>query len=280
MSEATAVLDRPDQAAEEDNVDPEDDDIDDDDDEVLDEDSEEDAGDDESADDADDASDDGGDGGSGDVKDDASVASAVKPTGRELLELLAGDPDAQQLMASTLEEIMAENAKSAAAQQEADEIQELIKSGNHAELGRRVAERLQNQQVRQRVADDVLQETFRPVYADLFAQPELQNLSAEDKETLDPKKFASDAHYVRSLTEFIGAKRHEAAIEAEVQKRVAAALEAASNRETAGRVKRKSVGASPGGTEGSGPARTSRELLHHGLRAVFEPMVGDEDDED
>jgi hypothetical protein len=273
--ENTAVLD-PETETEDEEVDGDDETPGDDND--ADEDTDEEAADDEP--DADgDASGDDGDGGSG--QDDSPAVDAVPaPTGRQILDLLAGSPEAQQEMANVLQEIMAANANSAAAQAEAKEFSDLVEKGDYGEIGRRIVQRSQDQAVRDRVAGEVLLEEFKPVYAEIFAEPELQNLSAEDKASLDPKNF-SDAQYVRALTKFVQTKRTEAAIEAEVEKRIKIRDEAAGNRDTAGKVKNKSVGASPGGTQGTGPARTSRELIASGLRSVINPPAdGDDDDDD
>lgn len=270
-NEATAVLDE--DTADED---------DEDEDEVHDDDNEAEGADDESASDDGDPSDSNGDGGSGDTEGDESLEGHVAsaPTGKALLDLLASDNEAQQLMAYTLQNMMQENAHSAAQQAEAQEFNDLVEKGDYNEIGRRLVDRATTAKARESIADEVLQEQFRPVYADLFAQPELQSLSAEEKEALSPQRFSSDAVYVRAVSEFIATKRFSATVEAEVEKRIKARDEAAGNREAAGKAKSKSMAASPGGTEGSGVARGSRDLIGLGLRqAFFGGEAGDGDDD-
>ena len=226
---------------------------------------------------ADESSDGDTEGGSGDADDSKEPeASVIKPQGKALLELLAGDSDAQKLMASTMKDIMAENARTAASAAEAKEFQELIDAGDHAEIGRRILERTENAKVRESVADEVLEGVFRPVYAEIFSQPEFQTLTAEEKETLAPTKFASDAHYVQALSSFLTAKRTESAIEAEVERRIKVRDEATGNRKAADVAKTKGVGATPGSSAPGGQSTDSRSRIARGLKAA----LGTDDDDD
>lgn len=225
-------------------------------------------------------------GGSGDSEGDAdeddlepaAEGTVVPPTGKAILDLLASDEEAQAIFSQTINNMMAENARTAEAQKEAAEFQELIKNGDHAEIGRRVLERATAQQNRSQIADEVLRETFQPVYTELFAQPEMQELTAEEKETLNPQKYASDAHYVRAVTEHIQTKRFNKAVEAEVEKRIKSRDEAAKNRKTADVAKTRSVGASPSATQPSN-VTNSRGLIAAGLRGFLGESTAESDDE-
>lgn len=218
--------------------------------------------------DGDESSDGDLDGGSGAGDEGETPKPEVtKPTGKDVLELLASDPEAQTLMASTLQQIMQENARSADAQAQAKEFQDLIDKGDYAEVGRRIVERTQSSAAREQVADEVLKEVFQPVYADIFAQPEMKELTTEDKEALAPAKFDSDAHYVRALEGFLQTKRFNKAVEAEVEKRIKTRDEASGNRETARTARTKSPAATAsavGATTGrsSSGARISAGLQH------------------
>lgn len=224
-------------------------------------------------------------GGSGDSEgdedeesDESPEASVVPPTGKAILDLLASDEEAQAIFSQTIQNMMAENARTAEAQREAAEFQELIKNGDHAEIGRRVLERATAQQTRSQIADEVSREMFQPVYTELFGQPEMQNLTAEEKEALDPRKAANDAQYVSTVTRFIENKRFEKRVEDEVAKRLKARDEAEGNRKAASTAKRTSVGASPAATSPTA-VTNSRGLIASGLRGVFggEAVESDED---
>lgn len=242
---------------------------------------------DDSAVDGEDSSEDNVDGGSGaegeedseEESDDAPTAVAP-PTGKALLDLLAGDTDAQAIMQRTLTDMMAEQQRSAAAQAEAKEFQDLIEAGDHAEIGRRVLDRMTQTQTRSKVAEEVLRETFLPIYAELYAEPEMKNLTAEEKDALNPARAKSDAHYVRTLEQFIQAKRTNAAIEAEVTKRIKARDEAAGNRTVAEKARQRSISGSPSGTAMSGTGRDSRSMIATGLRSVFGVSTAESDDDD
>jgi len=227
----------------------------------------------------------GGDteGGSGSTEGTSTEApkadvTVAPPAGKALLDLLAGDPEAQKLMASTLQDMIADNARTAETAAQTKEFTELVEKGDYAEVGRRIIERTQSQQARDAVADEVLKEVFQPVYADLFAQPELQNLSAEEKEALNPAKYDTDAHYVRRLSEVVQEKRFAKLVEDEVTKRIKARDDAAGNRKTADQAKR-GTGTAPtavpqvvGGTSG--------ERISRGLRVALFGEGGSDDGDD
>lgn len=222
----------------------------------------------------------GGSGASTDSESKEDVAE--KPTGKALIDLLAGDGEAQTLLTSTLQSMLQEQSRTAAAKEQAEEFQKLIKEGDYAEVGRRVIERTQTEQERERISDEVLQGVFQPVYADLLAQPEMKALTAEEKLSLDPSKYDSDAHYVRAITSFIEGKRYEAKVEAEVERRIKTRDEAEANRKTAALAGSKSSGAMPGASGPGGANRTSGDLIREGLRTLYGGNTatdGDDDDE-
>lgn len=200
-------------------------------------------------------------------------------TGQALLDLLAGNTEAQGLLSQTLQSMMAESARTAAAQAEAAELQQLIKDEKYDEVGKRIVERTQMDAARAQVEDTVLKQQFAPVYQDIFAQPELKVLTAEEREKLHPSKYNSDAEYVRGLTSFIEGKRFESKVQAEVTKRVEAELKARANGESSARSKTRSVAAGPGATaELAGARQSTTDLIRQGLRATFEPGQHDDDE--
>ena len=247
-------------------------------DDTDDEDEVDDAGDDSAEDDE--GTDDDADGGSGSADGETAAEVVVKPpTGKDLLELLASDPEAQTLMRSGLEDMIAQRARESAATEESKEFSELIERKDYAAVGERLVERARMSQAREAVTDEVLKEQFAPVYADLFSQPELKSVTAEEREILDPAKFDSDAAYTLALGSFVLGKRHAAAFEAEVTKRVNAKLEADGNVATGAKVTKKSIAGAPAATGPVTGKVSSSDLIKHGLRQIFEPDSIDDDDE-
>lgn len=198
------------------------------------------------------------------------------PTGRDLVDLLTADPEAQKILDTRFENAVKELRKNQTTQAEAKEFQTLIDEGNYAEVGKRLVARQNEQSARETVTDEILSEVFTPVYERLLAQPEMKKLTAEDRERLDMNKFSSDADYVVAIQDFIHEKRSAAVIKAEVDRQVKEALDSSKNQEVAGTVAKPGMSASPASTEGaSGAHRTSSERLHDGFMKAFGPLMDD-----
>lgn len=206
-------------------------------------------------------------------------SSVPRPTGRELLELLAQDSTAQELMQAGLAELQARQAAEAAAKKDAEQFAELVKNEDYAGIGQAVVERQRKQEARASVKDDILHEEFDGVYKDIFAQPELQNLSAEEREKYAARNFPNDAAYVRALSHLISEKRAEARIEAEVEKRVKTRLEAGKNADTA-RKAATAVGKTPAVVGEGGASMSSSDRIRRGFATVFGLPGGDPEDDD
>lgn len=219
------------------------------------------------------------DGGSGADEGEQPKPEAVVPTGKALLELLAGDTDAQEELRNVMTGFLQEQQAQAASAADLAEWQSLIEKGDNEAIGQRVLTRLQEGAARQKVTDEILQEQFQPLYRQLFATDELKNLTAEEKLDLDPGKYSSDAAFLAKLVSTVTIKRAEAKFEEEVTKRIAARDEAAKNGATAGKVKRPGLGATPAVVAGSAPKRSAAERITAGLqKAMGLDSIDDDDD--
>lgn len=229
-------------------------------------------GDDSSASDSSDDTTVGGSGSKGEASANAKPADgAVRPTGQDLINLFAEDPVAQRLMATALENLRSEEAANEKARADAEAFRELIEKEDYAGIGQQLVERHRKEQARSEVAEDVLREQFAPVYTKLFAQPEMQNLTADEKASLNPQKFGSDAEYVTELQNFIANKRYEAKIEAEVERRLTTRRTAAENEAVAAKAKKATVGATPGASGEATLYKSSADKIKAGLRAMIDP---------
>lgn len=214
----------------------------------------------------------GGSGSKGAAPASAKPADSVaRPTGKDLVDLFSTDEEAQRIVAGALESLRAEQAQNEQARKDAEAFQELIEKGDYDSVGRQLVERHRTEQARKEVADVVLKEQFTPVYQKLFAEPEMQNMTAEEKAALDPRKFNSDAEYVMELRGFIGAKRAEAKMEAEVERRFQERVKAAENGKTAEKAAKGSIAGTPGATGATSLYKTSSDKLKAGFRAMIDP---------
>lgn len=217
------------------------------------------------------------DGGSG-ATDAKTPVVGARPTGKDLLDMLAGDDEAKTLMSRALEEARVQREADEQARKDQEEFQALIDAKDYSAIGERLVERQVKEKARSEVADDVLKEQFEPVYTRLLAQPEMADLTAEEKESLNPRKFKNDAEYVTGIQDFIANKRFEARINTEVEKRFKARLEAKGNEEVAAKAK-VSVGATPKGVGDNGMKHmSSADKIRSGLRAIINPDADGDDD--
>lgn len=247
------------------------------------EDVEDDGDDEEDADSADEADGDqaGGSGSAEDSEEDDSEdddsTEVTKPSGADILALLAGDEEAQQLLQATYQQMQQEHAATEAARAEQEEFKQLVEKEDYAEIGRRIVDRSRDSATREEVSTQALQQEFQPVYQTLFAQPELKELSQEQKAELAPNKFANDASYTLALQAAILNKRWEKQLESEVDKRIKQRDEASKNRRTADEVKRGNI-ASGTAASGTTPVRQdSKSLISMGLKEAL--GISDEDEE-
>lgn len=226
---------------------------------------------------------DGAEGGGGDDEDpDGGTPKepAVPLTGRALVEALFNDEDAKGALQDALADYQRQMSEQANSREEAEKFQKLIDDGDYEGIGRIIIERQQTEAARATVTDALTQEVFNPVYRQLFAQPEMQDLTAEDKERLHLSKFKNHAEHVVALQDFISNKRGKATFDEAVKRGVEEALTAERNKASAEKAKTSSLGARSPVAAGpvNGP-QSSADLLKSGLRALINPDDSGDDDE-
>lgn len=200
----------------------------------------------------DETSDDEVGGGEDDEAEEVETPSVVKPTGADLLALLAEDPDAQTLMANALTEMQSAKERDAQTEAERAAFNKLVETEDYAGIGKTIIEQQRRDAARSAVTDEVLKEQFTPIYQDLLSQPEIKTLTAEEKLALAPKNFNSDAAYVKRLAEVVTEKRMEAKVEERANARAKELIEAARNGDVAAKAKVRSIaGGPPPSTSGS-----------------------------
>lgn len=244
-------------------------------DEEVDDTEDEDTEDDESSDDNDDEV---GGGGEGEGETPPATPVVEGPSGRALIEALTKDPEAQSVFQTMVEEYQRNAAAEAEQREEAEAFQELIRNEDWAGVGKAVVERQQREAARSTVAEEIRRTEFTPVYTELLSQPEMQGLTDTEKDALHMSKYATTAAHLKAVTEFVAAKRFNAQVEAEVEKRVKTAREADANREGAGKAKTKSLGASPAATGPAEGRATSADYIRQGLRGIINPDAEDGDE--
>ncbi len=176
-------------------------------------------------------------------------------------------PEGQKAITEAVARAIA--AKSAGAETDAKrkELQELIDSGNHAELGKRWQQEMESTQHGQTAVDSFLT-TF---YRTLFSDPMFQNLTAEERRDIEPDgRFPTDADYVKHLAKFMANKEKSSLSDEDFNLRMAQRLEAAKRTAAGNKARKGSVqGAAP--ADGGTPARSTdaRTLVSEGLREAF-----------
>lgn len=210
---------------------------------------------------------------------DGEKPSGATLSGFEQLQQLLKDPEVQQTFQETLADYQARMAASAASEQEAEAFQKMLDDEDWEGVGKAVKAQRTQETVEAAVRTKLTQELFTPVYQSIFAEPEMQKLTAEDREKLHLDNFPSPAAHVAALKEFVAGKRFEAQVEAEVAKRVESAMEAAKNKEAAGKAKAPTLaGRSPAPVGVIQPKLSSSDLIKSGLRSIIGETNSDDDD--
>lgn len=220
-------------------------------------------------------------GGGGDDSEEAS--SEEKPvvalTGKALVDALFQDPDAQASLGDALAEYQRQMAEQAGRREEAEKFQKLIDDEDYESIGKIIIDQQRETAARATVTEAVTQEVFNPVYRKLFAAPEMQNLTAEDKANLHLSKFENHADHVAAIQDYISTKRAKSDFDKAVEAAVEERLTAEKNKGTAAKAKVSSLsGRSP---VAAGPAvgvTSSKDLLQAGLRALINPDDSGDDD--
>lgn len=247
------------------------------DDEVVDEDEDEEDGDLEDAGNTDEGTEVGGgddpENPDGDSKPSGTLSSYAQ------LQALLQDPEVQSTLTEQVADYQARMAAEAASTQEAEALQKMIADEDWEGVGKAVVTKAQQDTARTTVKEELTREMFSPVYADLFKQPEMQTLTAEDRERLHVDKFPNNAAHVAAVSGYIAEKRFNAQVEAEVTKRVATAIEAEKNKDTSVKAKAPSLaGRTPAAVGVVQPKLSSADLIRSGLRGIIGMNTDGDDD--
>ncbi len=220
-----------------------------------------------------------GDGGDGDNKEGESQD---QPKGESLLDLFRRDPQAQALVREQAQQWVSSQQTAAAAESAQKKIDGLIDDEDFEELGKLYAKDTVTNRAGKVQADAALQEAFGGVYAKIFALPEMQNLTAEEKATIDASKFTSDADYIPVLLQLVVSKRTAGTLDKTVDELLTEKIKALENMAGAGNANGGSPNV-PGGTNSGGSleGKSSRDLLTAGWADILSkagfPNANDED---
>lgn len=211
-------------------------------------------------------------GGGASDKPQADAAEQPKLTGQALLEALRSSPEAQTLVQQQLDTWLQSAAADAADKKQQEEFNTLIADGNFEEIGRRYVRAESESKIRTAAENEATTKAYGEIYTNIFKQPELQALSADEKVKLDSGNFFTDAEYVLALTDFIAAKRSGSSDDERVNKLVDEKLEALRNIKASTSASQPSVSSLPGGLphQPGSEKQTARDLIREGYHEVLE----------
>jgi hypothetical protein len=210
-------------------------------------------------------------GGGADPKPQGDAAEQPKLTGQELLESLKGSPEAQALIQQQLDGWLQSAAATAAAKKQQDEFNQLIKDGDYETIGKRFVQNTEEQRVREAAAEEASVKAYGEIYRGLLAQPEMNDLTAEEKVKLDSANFATDAEYVLAITDHIAGRRGSKSDDTRVNALVEERLTTLSNMKAAATATSGSAAAAlPAGQVGQAVPTTSRSMIMEGYRELME----------
>jgi len=219
--------------------------------------------------------------GGGGAEDPNEETAPVTPMSSwaQFQELLK-DPEVAQTFQDTVADYQARMTVEAALKQDAEALQKMIDDEDWEGVGKAVVERTRRDAVQKEVREAVVGDMFRPVYTELLSQPEMQNLTAEDREALHIDKFnGNHAAHTTAISSFIAKKRYDAEVAEAVKKGVADALEAEKNKGSSEKAKAPSLaGRSPASLGVVQPKVTSADLIREGLRGIVGTQTADEDE--
>lgn len=176
-------------------------------------------------------------------------------------------PEGQKAITEAVNQAIATKSAGAETDAKRKELQELIDSGNHEELGKRWQQEMESAQHGQTAVDSFLT-TF---YREMFSNPLFQNLTAEERKDIEPDgRFPTDAAYVAHLAKFMAAKEKTSMSNEDFNIKVAERVEA-QKRNAAGKkaVKGSVQGATPAESAATPAPTTARDLVSAGLREAF-----------
>lgn len=195
-----------------------------------------------------------------------------KLTGEDLLKQFQENPEAQGLVQKQLNEWLADASAKADVEKQSKEFEELIKSGDYEEIGRRYVTAESEKSIRSKAEEEALTRAYGDVYGKLFKELETFQLSAEEKLSIAPEKYTTDAEYVLGLSSFIAGKRTGSDLDKLINAGVEERLTTLRNMNSATKATASSVSSLPGGTPSSNNNRpeTSRTLIQDGFHDLLE----------
>lgn len=185
------------------------------------------------------------------------------------------DPEVQKQLAPLFESWVDEQKNKADREKSVAELDGLVEEENFEELGKRFAQEFSQAKTRGKVQTEVLSDFLGKYYNQVFQSPLLQNLTAEEREKLDPRKYQDDISYLVALNDFMVGKGKTLTVEEQVEQRVAERLKAIENGEVGERVSgAAAVTGAPGAVKPTNakldPTKTKAKDL---LRAGFNELI-------
>lgn len=186
------------------------------------------------------------------------------PTGAELIEMLSGDVEAQQIIRQRLADGLTQAQETALGKAKQDQLQQLVKEERYDEIGRMFVEEQQTEAVRSEAEDAAMRQVYGDIYRRLFQHPVMKSLSAEERNLLDPRNFQDDATYVLALTAHIATKSEGQQRSELVKSEVNTTLEALKNIAAANTAANPSISGLPGAVGPGGGDKSSSDLIREG----------------
>lgn len=212
----------------------------------------------------------GSEGGASQPEPKAGEQAAPKLTGKDLLEQFQTDPEAQKLVQAQLQNWLADASATAEAKKEQEAFQELLKSGDYEEIGKRWVQAESEKAIQSKAEDAALTKAYGDVYGRLFKELETYQLTDAEKAEIAPEKYTADAEYVLALSEFIANKKSGSSVETMVDKRVEEKLTTLRNMKSAKAATDPSPSTLPAATGPTSGKETSRSLISDGFREYLE----------
>lgn len=186
-------------------------------------------------------------------------------------------PEVQEHLRGFFNQWLQSNQEQAKTDASAADIGRLVEEGDQEELGRRFIEEFRRGKDRSAIEREVLTNFLGGYYTRLFQNPALQNLTAEEKSELDPRKAASDLDYMFTLSEFVQKKEFTTRGDGIVEERVKARIEAAKKGGVPDRLSKASGATVPSGNAAKGDVpdseKSGEELLGEGLSEMLKDYV-------
>lgn len=204
----------------------------------------------------------------------AGSQGAPRVVGKDLIESLRHDPEAQAIMKQELDRWVKEASASAEAKKQQEEFQKLIEEGDYEEIGKRFVSEQQSKAVRTAAQEEALTRAYSSIYGKLFGELDKYELTDAEKLAMQPTNFDTDESYILHLSTLAASKRAGDDIEQRANKRAEEILQALANQKAAEAAGGGSPSNIPGATETAGNRNeSSRDLISSGFRESYEEFA-------